>query len=199
MAGGGRSREINFLNSCILTCRATLRQEPGERVTKMNPVATVPIRPARPADAPELAALCALLWPEDSVEEHLREVEQKVASGKSGTLPAVLLVAEDSGGHLAGFIEVGLRSHADGCDTAQPVGYVEGWYVQEAQRGLGVGRDLMRAAEGWSRERGCTEIASDALIDNLPSQEAHGALGFEVVDRCVHYKKALVRMSEDMK
>ncbi len=163
----------------------------------MNGVATVSIRAAQSSDGPELAALCALLWPDGSVEEHLREVEQKIASGKSGTLPVALLVAEDSGGRLAGFIEVGLRSHADGCDTAQPVGYIEGWYVHETHRGAGVGRELMQAAEDWSREQGCKEIASDALIDNLPSQEAHSALGFEAVDRCVHYKKALVGTPED--
>jgi len=34
-------------------------------------------------------------------------------------------------------------------------------------------------------------MASDALIDNDGSQRAHGALGFEVVDRCVHFRKQL--------
>jgi aminoglycoside 6'-N-acetyltransferase I len=32
-------------------------------------------------------------------------------------------------------------------------------------------------------------MASDALIDNDGSQPAHEALGFEVVDRCVHFRK----------
>lgn len=157
----------------------------------MSSMATVSVRPAHPSDAHELAELCALLWPDDSVEGHLREVEEKIASRKSGTLPVALFVSEDESGGLSGFIEVGLRSHADGCDTARPVGYIEGWYVRELQRGAGVGRELMRAAEGWSREHGSSEIASDALIENLPSQEAHGALGFEIVDRCVHFKKSL--------
>ena len=77
----------------------------------------------------------------------MREVEQKIASGKSGTLPVALLVAEEDDGKVSGFIEVGLRSHADGCETARPVGYIEGWYVGEAQRGKGIGRELMQAAE----------------------------------------------------
>jgi hypothetical protein len=34
-------------------------------------------------------------------------------------------------------------------------------------------------------------MASDALIDNDGSQRAHAALGFEVVDQCVHLRKAL--------
>jgi aminoglycoside 6'-N-acetyltransferase I len=35
-------------------------------------------------------------------------------------------------------------------------------------------------------------MASDTWIDNAESQRAHQALGFEVVDRCVNYRKRLV-------
>jgi aminoglycoside 6'-N-acetyltransferase I len=129
-----------------------------------------------------------LLWPDSSAEEHLRELE-------SG-LPAVNFVAasfvgDDERESLIGFVEAGLRSHADGCDPRHPVGYVEGWFVREEFRNRGVGRELIRAAEDWARAQGCVEMASDALIDNHVSQQAHGALGFEVVDRCVHYRKRL--------
>ena len=92
---------------------------------------------------------------------------------------------------MTGFLEVGLRSHADGCDTRQPVGFVEGWFVREEHRGQGVGRELMHAAEEWARAQGCLEMASDALIDNAGSEGAHTALGFEIVDRCIHFRKAL--------
>jgi len=121
-----------------------------------------------------------LLWPDSLDEECV-----------SGNLPSIILVAEDDAGTLAGFLEVGLRSHADGCDTARPVGFVEGWFVEEPVRKLGVGRALMRAAEEWARAQGCREMASDTWIDHEDSQHAHEALGFEVVDRCVHYRKAL--------
>lgn len=103
-----------------------------------------------------------------------------------------IFVSLDDGGALAGFLEAGLRSHADGCDPAVPTGYVEGWFVREEFRNRGVGRDLMRAAEDWAFSQGCREMASDALIDNTGSQDAHKALGFEVVDRCVHFRKRLV-------
>ncbi len=103
----------------------------------------------------------------------------------------VILVSEDENGALIGFLEVGLRSHADGCDPARPVGFVEGWFVQEEFRNRGIGRELMRSAENWTRAQGCVEMASDALIDNEGSQRAHAALGFDVVDRCVHFRKGL--------
>ena len=71
------------------------------------------------------------------------------------------------------------------------VGYIEGWYVAESYRHQGVGKKLVAAAEDWARSHGCLEIASDTWIDNEVSQSAHEALGYEVVDRCVHYRKML--------
>jgi aminoglycoside 6'-N-acetyltransferase I len=147
-------------------------------------------RPAAPADLAPLAALCAALWPETPSDEHAREIAPLLDARTPHALPVVWLLAvvED---HVAGFLQAGLRSHADGCDPSHPVGYVEGWYVEEPFRGQGIGRALLTAAETWARSHGCREMASDALIANLPSQRVHEALGFEVVDRCVHYRKPL--------
>jgi aminoglycoside 6'-N-acetyltransferase I len=151
----------------------------------------VKIRGARNSDCDELAEMRGLLWPEASKEELRQEIDAWLRGEGGGTLPATALIAEDESDGLAGFIEVGLRSHADGCDVAQPVGYVEGWFVRQELRARGIGKELMRAAEDWARRQGCQEMASDALIDNRGSQNAHAALGFEVVDRCVHYRKGL--------
>jgi aminoglycoside 6'-N-acetyltransferase I len=71
------------------------------------------------------------------------------------------------------------------------VGYIEGWYVSEDYRGRGIGKNLLAKAEEWARSHKCVEMASDALIDNQLSQRVHEALGYEVVDRCVHYRKSL--------
>jgi aminoglycoside 6'-N-acetyltransferase I len=133
----------------------------------------------------------ALLWPDSSTEEHRREVEAILRTGRYGTLPMTILVSQNEAGALTGFLEVGLRSHADGCDIAKPVGFVEGWFVEEAFRNQGVGRELMRSAEAWARAQGCTEIASDTWIDDERSQRSHQALGFEIVDCCVHFRKPL--------
>lgn len=149
------------------------------------------VRKAQYADRSALAEMRVLLWPESSVEEQLGEADSVLATGMSGTLPGAVFVSQDTDGKLTGFLEVGLRSHADGCDTARPVGFVEGWFVREEARGYGVGRELMQAAEEWCRKHRCGELASDALIDNQGSQVAHQALGFELVDRCVHFRKSL--------
>jgi len=166
----------------------------GEMVFGLGRIMAMPvisIRAGQHGDEDELAELRALLWPDGTVVEHRGEVQKLIQSGMSGTLPAAVLVAIDASEGLAGFLEVGLRSHADGCDVARAVGYVEGWFVREEMRGQGIGKQLMKAAEDWSRAQNCREIASDALMDNMESREAHSALGFEVVDLCVHFRKGL--------
>jgi aminoglycoside 6'-N-acetyltransferase I len=149
------------------------------------------VRQARASDRKELARMRALLWPAASPEEHLKEVDEALHSGMNGTLPMAIFVAQDEDETLTGFLEVGMRSHADGCDPARPVGFVEGWFVEEAFRNRGVGRELMRAAENWVRAQGCMEMASDTWIESEGSQRAHESLGFEIIDRCVHFRKKL--------
>lgn len=101
-----------------------------------------------------------------------------------------IFVAVSAPGQLCGFIELGERSVADGCESS-PVGYIEGWYVDEAWRRQRVGARLVEAAEEWARDRGYREIASDTELHNTTSQTAHERLGFEEADRLVVYRKAL--------
>ncbi len=149
------------------------------------------IRLAQLADRDDVVEMRTLLWPESSHEEQAQEFDAWLGRGSAAILPAAILVSQDGDGRLTGFLEVSLRSHADGCDIERPVGYVEGWFVREAFRGRGIGAELMRASEDWARGLGCIEMASDALIDNEASQNAHQALGFVEVDRCVHFRKNL--------
>jgi aminoglycoside 6'-N-acetyltransferase I len=149
------------------------------------------LRKARPEDATALAKMRHALWPHSSVEKHGAELTRILGGAPYGTLPWLLLVAELKDGALVGFLEAGLRSTADGCDPAVPVGYVEGWYVAPEWRRRKVGAALVAEAESWAREQGCREMASDTWLDNVDSQRAHQALGYEEVDRCVHYRKKI--------
>ena len=153
----------------------------------------IQIRAARLSDLDQLAPMLAALWPTSSAQEHAQEL-RLLLGGKADavlTMPLTIFVAEVSDGTLVGFLEVDLRSHADGCNPSQAVGYIEGWYVGEDYRHRGVGKKLLAKAEDWARSHRCLEMASDAIIDNELSQRAHEALGYEVVDRCVHYRKRL--------
>lgn len=157
----------------------------------MGKITDIAVRLAQPGDREQLARLRAALWPESSVEEHAQELASILGGKIPRPMALVELVAEERNGALAGFAEVGLRSHADGCDPSHPVGYLEGWYVVESHRKQGIGRKLLQAAEEWGRNQGCVEMASDALITNELSQRVHEALGYVVVDRCVRYRKVL--------
>jgi len=157
----------------------------------MNIVSQICIRRAQLSDREHLVRMRAALWPDSSAEEHDLEVIAILEGRAALTMPLIILIAETGDRRVVGFLEVDLRSHADGCNPAHPVGYIEGWYVAENYRDQGVGMRLVAAAEDWARSHGCVEIASDTWIDNEVSQRAHEALGYEVVDRCVHYRKTL--------
>ncbi len=126
----------------------------------------------------------SVLWPQCPDVEHREEIDEILA----GTAGMVTYVWERPDGRLGGFVEATLRLGAEGCDTS-PVGYIEGWYVDADLRRRGVGGALVRAAESWARDLGCREMASDTEVENLSSQTAHEHLGFETVDRLVHFRK----------
>jgi aminoglycoside 6'-N-acetyltransferase I len=149
------------------------------------------IRQANVSDSSEIAAMCALLWPTATADEHRLEIEELIQTKVCGGMPFTTFVSFDDNDILTGFLQVNLRSHADGCSPARPVGYVEGWFVMEEHRRRGIGTAMMRAAEDWARSLGCNEMASDTWIDERNSLKAHQALGFEVVDRCIHFRKSL--------
>ena len=129
------------------------------------------------------------LWP-DAKEDELRlEVARYFVAHGEPLLPHCVFVAEDHG-KLVGMLELSLRPYADGCNSS-PVPFIEGWYVAEDARRTG--GTLVRAAEQWALENGYMEMASDALLENTESERAHTALGFEVVERAIRFRKVLKR------
>ena len=125
-------------------------------------------------------------WPDDAANQAAEIDAYLSGTGDDG----VTLVAELSDGSLCGFLEAGTRPFADGCDSS-PVGYIEGWWVDPALRRRGVGARLVEAAEAWARERGLSEMASDADLANRPSRDAHAALGYTEVHELVCFRKML--------
>ena len=89
-----------------------------------------------------------------------------------------------------GLTEAGIRDYGEGCETS-PVGYLEGWFVQEEYRGKRIAGLMTQAAENWMRDKGCTEVASDTWLDNEPSIRAHLNMGYREVERLVHFVKRL--------
>ena len=148
------------------------------------------IREYRDADWSEWLRMSMALFPRHSADE-LEPGMREFRTRPDGDV----FVAERADGSLAGFVEVGTRPYADGCDSS-PVGYVEAWYVDPDARRCGYGRALVAAAEEWARSKGYREMASDAQLENHVSHAAHRQAGYEEVDRVVQFRKSLTDVVE---
>lgn len=129
----------------------------------------------------------ALLWPDEDPIELADDLDEMLADPTQ-----VAFVAERAGGGsgLCGFAEASIRRYANSNDES-PCAFLEGWWVDADVRRSGVGRALLAAVEDWARERGFTELGSDALLDNVLSHQVHRALGFEERERVIYFRKWL--------
>jgi aminoglycoside 6'-N-acetyltransferase I len=146
---------------------------------------TMHIRLATLQDRAEWLRMRLLLWPEAGEVDLRSEMEAMLADPMT---PVFIL--ERAGGGLGGFLEAGTRKYAEGCATG-PVGYIEGWFVDKDLRGHGYGHALVREAEDWARSQGFREMASDTWLDNEGSIGAHLAMGYQEVERLIHFAKTL--------
>ena len=67
----------------------------------------------------------------------------------------------------------------------------EGLYVEPFRRGVGIAKLLCATIEAWTSNLGCTELASDVLLNNVTGQNAHKRLGFKETERVVYFVKRL--------
>ncbi len=122
------------------------------------------IRPASPADAEALAALCGELgYPStiEQVRDRLRLLED----------PERALLVAESEGDMAGFIDV----HVQRVVEEDPYAEVGGLVVKAGHRGEGLGTGLLAAAAEWGRGRGLAvmwiraNLARDGVHDFYPA------------------------------
>lgn len=92
---------------------------------------------------------------------------------------------------LIGFIQIAIRNEYVNGTSTSPVGFIEAIYVLEEYREKGYGRRLVEFAFDFVRNKGCKEIASDALIDNYGSHDFHKRVGFKETERVIFYLKKL--------
>lgn len=135
-------------------------------------------------DAPELARLSLLLWPEHDKEEMEREFRELIQKDD-----AAVFLAQD--GETVGFAQCQLRrDYVEGTESS-PVGYLEGIFVTESCRKRGYARALLAACQDWARARGCTEFASDCELTNSESFAFHLRMGFLEANRIICFTKRL--------
>lgn len=147
------------------------------------------IRPVKRDDRKEWVRMRSELYPD--LDPHEIDDWFEVAE-KGGThlVGVAVFIADRGDGSLAGFVEIGSRNYAEGCETT-PVAFLEGWYVDPDARRAGLGSRLVRAAEAWALTHGYSEMASDTELDNEVSLQAHLDLGYEEVERQICFRKRL--------
>jgi len=101
---------------------------------------------------------------------------------------AQFLVIDEEGAPAA-LAEVSLRVDPVPGTRSTPVAFLEAIYVVPHARRHGLARALVTHARAWGRALGCTEFASDALLDNADSLALHRALGFEETTRIVRFRQ----------
>ena len=84
------------------------------------PMSDICIRLAQLSDRDQLVRMREALWPKSSADEHTLELALILEGKAPVTMPLIILVAEASDRALAGFLEIDLRSHADGCNPSRP-------------------------------------------------------------------------------
>jgi aminoglycoside 6'-N-acetyltransferase I len=127
------------------------------------------------------------LWPDCTDEEHLAEMHGFVAQPEN----FFQCVAYDAERRPVGFAEASLREDYVNGTSSSPVAFLEGLYVSPPARGRRISRALVEQVIQWARSCGCTELASDTLLENEVSQRVHQALGFTETERVVYFKMLL--------
>lgn len=140
------------------------------------------IRPIEPDDAERVALLCEQLGYPSSKEQVLRYQALLVVDDDQ-----TILVAEEPAGHVVGWVHV----HGHHWLGGRPHARIAGLVVDASQRGRGIGKALLHAAEAWARKRGYEEVV---LNSNVVREEAHRFyrdLGYAVVKTQYQFRKGL--------
>lgn len=132
-----------------------------------------------------LAALAAQLW-EGHTPSELEHGFEELAENSDA---ACFIKYVDN--QPVGFAQCQLkRDYVEGTHSS-PVGYLEGIFVLEDYRKKGYARELLGACEKWALNKKCTEFASDCEMENEVSLQFHLAMGFEVANRIICFKKSI--------
>jgi aminoglycoside 6'-N-acetyltransferase I len=131
----------------------------------------------------ELVKLSVLLFPDDDFDDLYavyKEVLEK--DNEDGFL-------YEENGNYAGYMHLSIRSdYVNGTDTS-PVAYVEAIYVLPDYRKQGIGKEFIKYAEKYARNKGITQLASDCFIDNTMSELFHKSCGFIEKERVICFVK----------
>jgi len=130
-----------------------------------------------------LTGLFLELWPDCDFDEELENCKE-ILSAENETC---ILIKVNS--NYVAFIQLAIRSDYVEGSTHSPTAYIEGIYVKENYRHLGLSKKLLKLAEEWGKQKNCKQLASDTELSNSGSIEFHKRVGFQEVNRIVCFIK----------
>ena len=148
------------------------RSQSSSIPTKSSDVNAVRIRRARLQDAERLAELSGQLGYPASRAEIVQRMKRMHPAGQHA-----IFVAE-TGKNVTGWLHVSVTPLLEVDLRAE----VNGLVVDEHQRSLGAGAQLLRAAEQWAAKKGCKSMS---VRSNVVRERAHG---FYLQQGYEHYK-----------
>ena len=150
----------------------------------MKPQTDIIIKKATDADWQTLSLLRHKLWPQDTAKAHEKDIQSLVQE-----MPYCVFIAYD-GKDAIGFAETSLRPYVNGC-LYRPAGFLEGIWVHPDYQKQAIGQALVKICEGWAKENGAKEMASDAYLENKAAHHAHAGWGFDMTEKVVYFRKKL--------
>jgi len=129
--------------------------------------------------------LSLMLFPEHTREEMVGFYSEILTSEKE---VGFLYKMDDK---YVGYINLSIRrDYVNGTDES-PVAFVEAIFVLPEYRRQNIARKLIEHAEGYARQKGLKQLASDCLLENVSSAKFHERCGFTETERVVYFVKNL--------
>lgn len=137
------------------------------------------LRPASPADLPDLVRLIEALAEYEKLTHLLEVTPEKLHPHLFGEHPAAeALVAQTDGAGVVGFALFFTNFSTFLC---RPGLYLEDLFVLPEHRGSGIGKALLRALGALAVERGCGRFEWSVLDWNEPAIRFYEAMGASVL------------------
>ncbi len=136
------------------------------------------IRPAVPADAPEIVRLIKELAEYEKLAHMAVGTPQMVSDALFGARPAAEAVMAMRGGRAVGFA---LYFTTFSTFLCKPGLYLEDLFVEPAHRGFGIGKALLAHLAALAVERGCGRLEWRVLDWNTPSIKFYESLGAKLM------------------
>lgn len=165
----------------------TVAPPPGAPPHEEGPAMRITVRPARPTDLEDLADLFdqyrQFYAQAPDAAKARRFIHDRLVRGD-----AVILVAEQADGTLAGFCQL----YPGFCSIlAEPVQLLSDLYVRPESRRSGAGRALMQAAEAQGAASGRARLDLTTARDNTRAQALYAAQGWQRDDAWFMYTRSL--------